>query len=95
MSRQNRVAERAHPLGASISARGSHMQPRIGRKSADFEPHRLPTDAPLATSGFRSSDLAAEVSHLADLIPWSATFTGHLEGAEAIYDGPEAIRSGS
>jgi hypothetical protein len=26
-------------------------------------------------------------SYLADLIPWSATFTGHLKGAEAIYNG--------
>jgi hypothetical protein len=26
-------------------------------------------------------------SYLADLIPWSATFTGHLKGVEAIYNG--------
>jgi type IV secretion system protein TrbE len=36
---------------------------------------------------YRAFDLAAEDSYLADLIPWSATFTGHLEGAEAIYNG--------
>ena len=36
---------------------------------------------------YRAFDLPAEDSYLADLIPWSATFTGHLEGAEAIYNG--------
>ena len=36
---------------------------------------------------YRAFDLAAEDSYLADMIPWSATFTGHLEGAEAIYNG--------
>ena len=36
---------------------------------------------------YRAFDLTAEDSYLADLIPWSATFTGHLEGAEAIYNG--------
>ncbi|MBV9129461.1 MAG: hypothetical protein JO298_03620 [Verrucomicrobia bacterium] len=40
------------------------------------------------TSGtYRAFDLPAEDSYLADLIPWSATFTGHLDGAEAIYNG--------
>jgi hypothetical protein len=29
---------------------------------------------------YRAFDLPAEDSYLADLIPWSATFTGHLEG---------------
>ena len=28
-----------------------------------------------------------KIPTLADMIPWSATFTGHLEGAEAIYNG--------
>src|SRR5271165_2879072 len=36
---------------------------------------------------YRAFDLAAEDSYLADMTPWSATFTGHLEGAEAIYNG--------
>jgi len=36
---------------------------------------------------YRVFDLAAEDSYLADMIPWSATFTGHLDGAEAIYNG--------
>jgi type IV secretion system protein TrbE len=36
---------------------------------------------------YRAFDLPAEDSFLADLIPWSATFTGHLDGAEAIYNG--------
>ena len=36
---------------------------------------------------YRAFDLAAEDSYLADMIPWSATFTAHLEGAEAIYNG--------
>ena len=36
---------------------------------------------------YRAFDLPAEDSYLADLIPWSATFTGHLEHAEAIYNG--------
>ena len=36
---------------------------------------------------YRVFDLPAEDSYLADMIPWSATFTGHLEGAEAIYNG--------
>ncbi len=36
---------------------------------------------------YREFDLPAEDAYLADLIPWSATFTGHLDGAEAIYNG--------
>jgi hypothetical protein len=36
---------------------------------------------------YRAFDLAAEDAYLADLIPWSATFTGHLKDAEAIYNG--------
>jgi hypothetical protein len=36
---------------------------------------------------YRAFDLPAEDAYLADLIPWSATFTGHLTGAEAIYNG--------
>jgi hypothetical protein len=36
---------------------------------------------------YRAFDLPAEDSYLADSILWSATFTGHLEGAEAIYNG--------
>jgi type IV secretion system protein TrbE len=36
---------------------------------------------------YRAFDLAAEDSYLADLLPWSATFTGHLDEAEAIYNG--------
>jgi|SRR6516164_11718401 hypothetical protein len=36
---------------------------------------------------YRVFDLAAEDSYLADMLPWSATFTGHLDGAEAIYNG--------
>ena len=36
---------------------------------------------------YRAFDLPAEDGYLADLIPWSVTFTGHPEGAEAIYNG--------
>ena len=36
---------------------------------------------------YRAFDLAVEDSYLADIIPWSAAFTAHLEGAEAIYNG--------
>ncbi len=36
---------------------------------------------------YRAFDLPAEDTYLADLVPWSATFTGHLTGAEAIYNG--------
>ncbi|MBV8814624.1 MAG: hypothetical protein JO271_09045 [Verrucomicrobia bacterium] len=36
---------------------------------------------------YRAFDLPAEDAYLADLIPWSATFTGHLNEAEAIYNG--------
>ena len=36
---------------------------------------------------YRAFDLPAEDVYLADLIPWSATFTGHLDEAEAIYNG--------
>jgi hypothetical protein len=36
---------------------------------------------------YRAFDLPAEDAYLADLIPWSATFTGHLKDAEAIYNG--------
>jgi hypothetical protein len=36
---------------------------------------------------YQSRYLPAEDSFLADLIPWSATFNGHLQGAEAIYNG--------
>jgi hypothetical protein len=36
---------------------------------------------------YRAFDLSAEDSYLADLIPWSATFTGHLNKAEAIFNG--------
>jgi len=40
-----------------------------------------------STYGHRS--LYAEDSYLADLLPFSATFTGHLAEAEAIYDGAQ------
>jgi type IV secretion system protein TrbE len=36
---------------------------------------------------YRAFDLPAEDSYLADMIPWSATFTGHFDDAEAIYNG--------
>jgi type IV secretion system protein TrbE len=36
---------------------------------------------------YRDFDLPAEDKYLADLIPWSATYTGHLDGADAIYNG--------
>lgn len=38
-------------------------------------------------SGYRHRELYAEDTYLADLVPSSATFVGHLEDAEAIYDG--------
>ena len=36
---------------------------------------------------YEARKLYAEHTYLADLLPVSATFTGHLEGAEALYDG--------
>lgn len=36
---------------------------------------------------YRAFNLDGEDSFLADMIPWSASFTGHLEGADAIYNG--------
>jgi len=38
-------------------------------------------------SSYRHRDLYAEDSYLADLLPFSATFTGELDRAEALYDG--------
>ena len=38
-------------------------------------------------SSYRHRDLYAEDAFLADLLPFSATFTGTLETAEALYDG--------
>jgi hypothetical protein len=38
-------------------------------------------------SSYRHRELYAEDNYLADLLPFSATFTGALERAEAIYDG--------
>jgi type IV secretory pathway VirB4 component len=40
-------------------------------------------------SPYRHRSLYAEDSWLADLLPFSATFTGLLDGAEAIYDGAQ------
>ncbi len=40
-------------------------------------------------SAYRHRNLYAEDSYLADLLPFSATFTGHLADAEAIYDGAQ------
>lgn len=40
-------------------------------------------------STYRHRALYAEDSYLADLLPFSATFTGHLAEAEAIYDGAQ------
>lgn len=40
-------------------------------------------------SAYRHRELYAEDSYLADLLPCSATFTGHLETAEALYDGTQ------
>ncbi|HEX2853963.1 MAG TPA: hypothetical protein VHO24_12045, partial [Opitutaceae bacterium] len=40
-------------------------------------------------SPYRHRSLYAEDSYLADLLPFSATFTGHLAEAEAIYDGSQ------
>ncbi|MFT3992219.1 MAG: TraC family protein [Luteolibacter sp.] len=37
--------------------------------------------------GYSSRNLYAEHTYLADMLPVSATFTGHLDGAEAIYEG--------
>ena len=39
------------------------------------------------SSSYRHRELYAEDAYLADMLPFSATFTGHLEKAEAIYDG--------
>ncbi|HRE04175.1 MAG TPA: hypothetical protein PKX00_01105, partial [Opitutaceae bacterium] len=38
-------------------------------------------------SSYRDWDLYAEDASLADLLPFSSTFTGCLDGAEALYDG--------
>ncbi|OAM89973.1 hypothetical protein OH491_16840 [Termitidicoccus mucosus] len=40
-------------------------------------------------SPYRHRSLYAEDTYLADLLPFSATFTGLLDGAEAIYDGAQ------
>jgi hypothetical protein len=40
-------------------------------------------------STYRHRSLYAEDSYLADMLPFSATFTGHLGEAEAIYDGAQ------
>lgn len=40
-------------------------------------------------SGYKHRALYAEDTYLADLLPFSATFTGHLGEAEAIYDGSQ------
>ncbi|MDF9827057.1 type IV secretory pathway VirB4 component [Ereboglobus sp. PH5-10] len=40
-------------------------------------------------SSYRHRNLYAEDSYLADLLPFSSTFTGHLAEAEAIYDGAQ------
>ncbi|MFZ5495454.1 MAG: VirB4 family type IV secretion system protein [Verrucomicrobiota bacterium] len=42
-----------------------------------------------AGSTYKHRSLYAEDSYLADLLPFSATFTGHLAEAEAIYDGAQ------
>jgi hypothetical protein len=38
-------------------------------------------------SSYRYRNLYAEDQYLADMLPFSSTFTGHLKDAEAIYDG--------
>lgn len=40
-------------------------------------------------SSYRHRELYAEDAYLADLLPFSATFTGALAGAEALYDGSQ------
>jgi hypothetical protein len=40
-------------------------------------------------SSYKHRSLYAEDSYLADMLPFSATFTGHLAEAEAIYDGSQ------
>lgn len=40
-------------------------------------------------SSYRHRELYAEDSYLADVLPFSATFTGALENAEALYDGSQ------
>ena len=40
-------------------------------------------------SGYKHRALYAEDAYLADMLPFSATFTGHLGEAEAIYDGSQ------
>ena len=40
-------------------------------------------------SGYKHRSLYAEDGYLADMLPFSATFTGHLDEAEAIYDGSQ------
>ncbi|MBU6410096.1 MAG: hypothetical protein KGR98_06895, partial [Verrucomicrobia bacterium] len=38
--------------------------------------------------GYNARKLYGESRYVADMLPFSATFTGHLETAEAIYEGP-------
>ena len=38
---------------------------------------------------YRGYDLPTDDETAAELLPWSATFTGRLEGAEALYDSPK------
>jgi len=40
-------------------------------------------------SDYRHRNLYGEDAYLADMLPFSATFTGHLDEAEAIYDGSQ------
>lgn len=40
-------------------------------------------------STYRHREIYAEDTYLADMLPFSATFTGHLAEAEAIYDGAQ------
>ena len=39
--------------------------------------------------GYPHRKLYAETRYLADVLPFSATFTGHLDKAEALYEGPQ------
>lgn len=74
-----------------------------GMDGADYYENSLPTSAKklfFATwpgwthSSYRHRDTYAEDRYLADLLPISATFTGHLGEAEALYDGAHGNLAG-
>jgi hypothetical protein len=84
---------------AGLSTKNAAVRNAInGLNGAQYNECALPTTAKKlffaswpgwTNSPYRHRNLYAEDSYLADLLPFSATFTGLLDGAEAIYDGAQ------